>query len=80
MSPLNFNILLILLNFLRMSVLKETRNSFKKWPLNLGWIPNKAIMEVGNITKAATFKSFYWNTVNDKSILASILGIRILNW
>ena len=59
MSPLSFNILLVLLNFLRMSVLKETRNSFKKWPLNLGWIPNKAIMEVGNITKAATFKRFY---------------------
>ena len=38
--------------------LKETSNSFKKWPLNLWWISNKTVMEVGNITKAATFKSF----------------------
>ena len=38
--------------------LKETRHSFKKWPLNLLWILNKVIMEVGNITEAATFKSF----------------------
>ena len=38
--------------------LKETRNSMEKWPLNLWWISNKTIMEVGNITKAATFKSF----------------------
>ena len=38
--------------------LKETRNSIKKWPLNLWWVSNKAIIEVGNITKAATFKGF----------------------
>ena len=31
--------------------LKETRNSFKKWPLNLWWISNKAIIELENITK-----------------------------
>ena len=46
--------------------LKETWNSFKNWPLNLWWISNKAIMEVGNITKAGIFKSFlhlsYQNT------------------
>ena len=36
------------------SYLKETRNSFKKWPLNLRWTLNKTIAEVGNITKAAT--------------------------
>ena len=35
-----------------------TCNSFKKWPLNFWWISNKSIIEVGNITKAATFKSF----------------------
>ena len=39
-------------------LLKETRNSLKKWPLNLWWISNKTIMEVRNITKTATFKSF----------------------
>ena len=38
--------------------LKETGNSFKKWPLNLWWVSNKTIIEVGNITKSATFKSF----------------------
>ena len=37
---------------------KEMRNSFKKWPLNPWWISNKTIMEVGNTTKAAIFKSF----------------------
>ena len=37
---------------------KGTRNSLKKWPLNLWWISNKTIMEVGNILKAVTFKSF----------------------
>ena len=39
-------------------LLNETCNSFKNWPLNLWWISNKIIMEVGNIRKAATFKSF----------------------
>ena len=38
--------------------LKETRNWFKKWPLNLWWISNKTIVEIGNVSKAATFKSF----------------------
>ena len=38
--------------------LNETRNSIKKWPLNLWWISNKTIMEVGNITKAVFFKTF----------------------
>ena len=33
------------------------RNSFKKWPLHLWWISDKTIIEVGNITKAATLKS-----------------------
>ena len=46
-------------NFIFCAVaLKETHNSFKKWPLKLWWISKKAIMEVGNITKAATFISF----------------------
>ena len=38
--------------------LKETRNSFKNWTLNLWWTSNKSIMEMGNVTKATTFKSF----------------------
>ena len=37
---------------------KGTRNSLKKLPLNLWWISNKTIMEVGNILKAVTFKTF----------------------
>ena len=40
------------------SDLKETRNSFKKWPLNLLWSLNKSIIEIENIAKTATFKSF----------------------
>ena len=35
-------------------LLKETRNSFKKWPLNPWCISNK----IGNVTKAAIFKIF----------------------
>ena len=38
--------------------LKETRKSFKKWLLNLWWFSDKTIMEIGNVTKAATFKNF----------------------
>ena len=38
--------------------LKETRNSFKKRPLNFRWITYKTVMEVGNIAKAATCRSF----------------------
>ena len=46
------------LNILIILILKETRNSFKKWPLNLWWTSNKTIMEIRNITKTASFKSF----------------------
>ena len=49
---------LVYLPFIDWKTLKEMRNSFKKWPLKLWWISNKTIMEVGNITKVATFKSF----------------------
>ena len=38
-------------------LLKETRNKFKKWPLNLCGISNKTITEIGNVTKAANFKN-----------------------
>ena len=45
--------------------LKETHNSFKKWPLNLWWISSKTIIEVRNITKVATFKSsLHWSYKN----------------
>ena len=36
---------------------KETRSSFKKWPLNLWMISSKTIMEVENITRCY-FKKF----------------------
>ena len=49
--------------------LKETHNSFKKWPLNLWWISNKTIMEVGNITKAATSKSFFHLSYKNTKLL-----------
>ena len=38
-------------------LLKETRDSFKKWPLNPWWISNNTIVQIRNVTKAATFKS-----------------------
>ena len=49
--------------------LKETRNSFKKWPLNLWWISNKNIMEIGNIIKAATFNSFLHQNYRNTQLL-----------
>ena len=38
--------------------LKETRNSFKKLPLNLWWISNKTIMEVGKYYKSCYIEKF----------------------
>ena len=49
--------------------LKEKQNSFKNWPLNLWWISNKTIMEVGNITKAATFPSFLHLSYKNTTLL-----------
>ena len=49
--------------------LKETCNSFKMWPLNLWWISNKTIMEIGNVTEAATFKSFLHQSYKKTQLL-----------
>ena len=49
--------------------LKETRNSSEKWPLNLWWISNKTIMAIGNVSKAATFKSFLHQSYKNKQLL-----------
>ena len=38
--------------------LKEMPNLLKEWHLNLSWNSNKTIMDVGNVKKATTFKSF----------------------
>ena len=38
--------------------LKGNAQFIQKVTFNLWWVSNKTIMEVGNITKAATFKSF----------------------
>ena len=51
------------------SILTETRNSFKKWPLNLWWTSNKTIMEIGNITKTASFKSFLYLSYKNTQLL-----------
>ena len=53
-------------------LLKETRNSFKKWPLNLWWISNKTDTENGNITKATTFKSFLYLSYKKIQLLAFV--------
>ena len=38
-----------------MKKLKGTRNSLKKWLLNLWWISNKTMMETENVTKSPYF-------------------------
>ena len=52
-----------------LTCLKEKRNPFKKRPLNLWWISNKTIVEVGNTTKAATFKNFRNLSYQDTHLL-----------
>ena len=54
---------------IEISFLKETRNWFKKWPLNYWWISNKTIMKTGNVTKAATFKSFLHQSYKNTQLL-----------
>ena len=60
--------------------LKETRNSFKKWPFNLWWISNKTFMEVGNITRAATFKSFFHLNYKNTQLLFLWQYFLIFSW
>ena len=60
--------------------LKETRNSSKKWPLNLSWISNKTMIEVGNITKAATFKSFLHLSHKNTQLIFLWQSFLILSW
>ena len=50
---------------------------FKKCPLNLWWISNKTIMEVGNITKARTFNSFLHLTYKKTQILFFVTVFKI---
>ena len=52
--------------------LKETHNLFKKWPLNLWWTTNKTTTKIGNITKAATFKSFLYLSYKNTQLLFSL--------
>ena len=59
--------------------LKETPNSFKKWPWNLWLISSKAILELGNITKAELrtitfFKAVLFNISHEKNINQKFLG------
>ena len=49
-KPLNYDYKNKTYSGLIYSNLKETRNSFKKWPFTLWWISSKTITEVGNIT------------------------------
>ena len=60
--------------------LKETRNSFKRWPLNLWWISNKTIIEVGNNTNAATFKSFLHKSYKNTKLLFLWQCFLIFSW
>ena len=44
--------------------LEETHNLFKRWPLNLWWISNKTIIEVGNII----YKSCYFQKLSSQKL------------
>ena len=57
------------LNLIPHSSLKETRFDGSQ---NLWWILNKTIMEIGNITKAATFKSFLHLTYKNTQLLVFV--------
>ena len=52
---------------------KKTHNLFKKWSLDLWWISNKTIMEVGNITKDSTFKSFFHLSYKNTQLLFFVI-------
>ena len=60
--------------------LKETPNSFKKWSLNLWWSSNKTIIEVENITKAATFNSFLHLSYKNTQLLFLWQCFLIFSW
>ena len=61
-------------------ILKETCNSFQRWPLKLSWIASKSLIEVGNITKAATFKSFLHLSYKNTQILFLWQCFLIFSW
>ena len=67
------------------SPLKEMRNSFKNWPLNLWWISSKAIMEVVNIVKAAFLKKIFHLSLKIHNyflvtVLFNIFREKNVNW
>ena len=51
-------------------LLKETRNSFKMWTLNISWISSKAIIEIRNVTKAAAFKRFLHQSYKNTQLIS----------
>ena len=61
-------------------LLNETCNSFNKWPLNLSWISKKTIMEVGNFTEAAIFKSFLHLSYKKTQLLFFVTVLFNISW
>ena len=59
----------VTVNFFDAIMVKQTHNSIKKWLLSLWWMSNKTIVQVGNITKTATFKNFLLCYKNTQSLL-----------
>ena len=53
----------------KLQTLQEACNSFKKWPVNLWWIQGKTIMEIENVQKAATVKSFFHQSYKSTPLL-----------
>ena len=82
--------LLYLLYILIKSAVTCKRDILKEmWPLDLWWISNKTIMDVRNITKAATFKSFIHLSHKNTQLLflwqclliySDIFGGLLKNW
>ena len=57
-------------------ILRETRNSFKKWPLNSWRISSETIVEVKNVTKDCYFCDCNWTRTQNHLVLKRTLRKR----
>ena len=55
-------------------ILRETRNSFKKWPLNSWRISSETIVEVKNVTKDCYFCDCNWTRTQNHLVLKRTLN------
>ena len=54
--------------------LKETHNSFKKW------FSNKTVIEIGNVRKTATFKSFLHQSYKNTQLSFFVSVFKLFLW